>query len=172
MNNIILQPKASQLACKNFANTILDGVKKETAYNHIDAFDQKYIDSLNLGDILRIWGIKENNTSKFKKMGRGDLVLFTANNVVEACGKVAYSFNSPELARFLWGQDEGQTWDNIYIIENLHNTANLPVRTLNEALGYLPNNTIQGFTVVSDKNRIDGFWKHFDYTDGILTIKP
>lgn len=171
MNCIVLQPKASQLACDNFTKTIINGVKKETVYNNIDEHDRKYIESLNLGDKLRIWGVMEHNSSRFRKMGRGDLVLFTANNVIEAYGKIAYSFNCPRLARFLWGQDEYETWSNIYLIEDFHNAADLPVKALNKALGYQENNVVQRFTVIDDRSRVNAFLRDFDYTNGILTMQ-
>lgn len=170
MNCIVLQPKASELACINFDKTIINGIKKELLQKFVEDHDWEIIKSLGLGSKFRVWGVMDNNTSKFRKLGRGDLVLFTAKNVIEAYGKVAYSFYCPSLARFLWGQDEGETWNNIYIVEDFHYANDIPVKALNRALGYQENNVIQGFTVIDDKSRINGFYRDFDYSNGILTL--
>lgn len=159
------------MAHEHFVKTIVNGVKKEDVYSLIDDHNKKIIESLNLGDKLRVWGVTETNSSKIKKIGRGDLVLFTANNVVEAYGEVAHNFYHPGLAKFLWGQDKYETWGNIYIVENFHNTTNISVKALNKALGYDENKIVRGFTVIDDKNKINGFFGAFDYSNGILTTK-
>ena len=145
--------------------------KKESIYDFIDSHDRQNIESLKLPDRLCIWGVMNNNAAKFRKIEKDDLVLFTANNIVEAYGRVVYTLNNSRLARFLWGQDEFETWDNIYIIDDFHNAADFLVKELNKALGYQENNVVQGFTVIDDRSRLNGFFRKFNYTNGILTLE-
>lgn len=171
MNNLVLQPKASRLAQDHFTNTVINGIKKEDVYAVIDDRNISQIERLNLGDRFRIWGVMDNNTSKFEKLQKDDLVLFTANNLVEAYRKIAYTFSSLSLARYLWGQDKFETWSNIYLIKDFHLASNIPIKTVNKALGYQENNTIQGFTVIDNKTKINSFLRNFHYSNGTISIK-
>lgn len=171
--NIVLQPAANAAAQKNMEKTVFRSISINSASKHLSEHELDNVKSIFDHDEIKAWGVTSGgaNETKWKRLERGDLVLFCAGRKIIAYGEVAMTLHNPGLAAALWGADsKGQVWENIYLIHTIHE-SNISVIELNRALGYAANNNVQGFDVIRDQSKINSFFSSFEYSDGKLLLK-
>ncbi len=161
--NIILQPCASKEAMIHFKDTIDNGVL-------INKFKDReyYKDLLAIGGSkIKVWGVQGD--SEWKRMKRGDLVLFYKNRKFFYIAKVFLKVQSKELAEELWGVDEkGKAWEYLYFIdEGMEISAPYNPTILKRVDGnnYKENHIVQGIQLLKDDNA-EKMWKYIHEHEG------
>jgi hypothetical protein len=154
MTHVVLQPTASADGRAHYRQTIENLVPRSTWSKHVS---NEVAEALNLrfpdGNIP-FWGVtpgtKLANSKKWSSMDAGDIVLFAKNGSYFSRAVVAYTFQSAELARSLWGVDgKGKTWEFMYAVDEVIN-IDVPYKELNPVLGYKDDYVPQGFNVLGD----------------------
>jgi predicted restriction endonuclease len=112
-----------------------------------------------------MWGVTSGKTGgnqkKWEKVEIGATVLFSAERRIYGCGTVAAKFHNKTLAKTLWDVDpNGSTWEWMYALAEIR-TLNITYEQFNQAVGYKPNNVIQGFNVL-DEVKSEAFLSSFD----------
>ncbi|TDC27132.1 hypothetical protein E1265_02300 [Streptomyces sp. 8K308] len=102
----------------------------------------------------RFWGATESHDKKMADVARGDIVLFTGQNMVRAVGEVGAIFRNSAFADELWPPQPGETsWRTVYSLLDL-SPVEYPYDRLNATLGYRPAHNFPGQMVVrGDKAR-------------------
>lgn len=154
MTHVVLQPTANADGRAHYRQTIENPVSRSTWSQHVsqevkDALDLRFPD----GNIP-FWGVtpgtKLANSKKWSRMDAGDIVLFAKNGSYFSRAVVAYTFQSTELARSLWGVDaKGKTWEFMYAVDEVID-IDVPYKELNPVLGYKDDYVPQGFNVLGD----------------------
>lgn len=156
MSKLILQPSGNAGARKHYVDTIENPVEilKIRPYLTQETFNilsQIYPDGL-----CYVWGVTPggNNVTKWNRIERGDITLFSKNGGIFASGVTTFKIHNHQLASELWGfDDKGQTWEYIYFLAEIR-ALNIPYiefnRTVIKANGqpYADNFIIQGFSVL------------------------
>ncbi|MGN6201568.1 MAG: HNH endonuclease [Solirubrobacterales bacterium] len=148
MSQLFLVPAGESTARKNFERTIRRPVPDQ---------DLKGLDPALValaGKVrggVRVWGTKagrdDRHVGTWRRMERGDWVLFGFDGLFPVAARVLAKEHSPRVARRLWGEDEGETWEYMYLLDEVRQ-VDIPRLSLNERLGYEPGNYVQGFSRV------------------------
>lgn len=156
MNSVILQPSGNKDAREHFVDTIENEVSIQRIKSHISEKDFRELKSIYPNGSCRVWGVTPggSNITKWNRIEKGDVTLFSKSGVIYASGVTTYKLHSKSLASDLWNFNrKGQTWEYIYFLDEIKN-HNIPYREFNIVAGYAENNVIQGFNVLSqDKSR-------------------
>jgi hypothetical protein len=149
---IALQPSANKGSRKHYADTIKNLVPTKLIKSYAPTEVQGVIDDAFPEGEAAVWGVTPGkdggNFKKWSSLGTGDLVLFAKNKKLFAKGTVVAKFRNEELAEQLWGRDDqGMTWEYLYLLTDI-SEINIDQTEMNAALGYQPNNIVQGFTVL------------------------
>ena len=101
-----------------------------------------------------MWGVTPgatgSNQRKWESMELGATVLFAGDGRIFARGQVAARFRNRALVRLLWDIDpRGDTWEFMHALDQV-TPVDIPYSAFNSAVGYKPNNVIQGFTVMDE----------------------
>jgi len=153
MPSIITQPTGNKDAREHY----LDTIEKFVDLNSIDRFLSKS-DRITLEEIypdkrIKLWGVTSGgaNKSKWSKIRRGDITIFSRDGVIYSFAVATHKFSNKPLAEFLWGVNyKGEAWENIYTVSEV-NPLNIKYSEFNNAVGYKENFVIQGFNVLSDE---------------------
>jgi hypothetical protein len=155
MTKIVLQPAGGIVASKHFEKT----VRRPVALVDIKSFfDEQQWAELRDNvptDRMSVWGVTNGqrniNRNKWKRIEKGDVVLFSGNNIIYASAVIVYIFHNRELANHLWGTDaEGQTWENMYFLDEIE-WHTIPYAEFNRVAGYAPNYPIYNFNVLPEE---------------------
>jgi predicted HNH restriction endonuclease len=148
---VILQPSGSPSAQKHYLDTIQNPVDLDDhKISNLLGPTKNILSDIHQSPLLAFWGVVpgDSNNGKYKRMQRGDLVLFAMNKMIVASGKVAHKFENDSLARHLWGTDDkNRTWSLMYSLTDIQDQW-ISYIEFNRAVGYKENNIIQGFTVL------------------------
>jgi hypothetical protein len=83
-------------------------------------------------------GKRDVNVNKWARVSPGDTALFSREGFIFASATVAATLRSPLLAERLWHRnDDGETWECIYFLDELKRLA-IPYAAFNPAAGYRP----------------------------------
>lgn len=127
-----------------------------TAVNDI-GIDSKYTLSLahpKEGNSLKCWGITELSTTTFKKIEKGDFVLFYHNFRIVGIGKVDKTKVDKTLSKKLWGsyihKIQGELfWSNIIEFSEF-NSVSLPFEQIIELGNYSKKYSIRRIIALND----------------------
>ena len=155
MENVILQPASDKKAKKHFHDTVLNPVELDIMKEYIDDPLYERIKNLYPDGKVYVWGItngKQNaKKTEWKKIKPGDICVFTQDKKIFKSAVITLTFANKELAARLWGVDmNGETWENIYLVDELIN-LDISYETFNEIIGYKHNYIIQGFRYLNDE---------------------
>lgn len=134
---------------------------ERTVVNPVDLTESP-IEELQALDEARVWGTttSERKRTFFEAMRSGDAILFYHDGEFFAKGRTGVMFENPQAGRWLWNNVESRF---IYTVRD-YQTASIPVRRVNELLGYAPKNVPNGFVRVSDSaiNHLRGEYPSVD----------
>jgi len=149
MTNLFLVPTVNPRARENFERTIRQRVPLADLSGLTPA-------SLAAARSVRggvwAWGTKPGrndiNVRTWSAMARGDWVLFYFDGMFPFCGRVVVREHSPAVAKRLWGEDGGQTWEYLYLLDAVRQ-VDIPRQPLNERLDYELDSYPRGFARVN-----------------------
>ncbi|HEX6456698.1 MAG TPA: hypothetical protein VF009_09305, partial [Solirubrobacterales bacterium] len=88
---------------------------------------------------LAAWGTKagenDTNVGTWLAMRGGDWVLFYFDGLFPVCARVLFTEHSPAAAKRLWGEDGGETWEYMYLLDEVRQ-VDIPRLPANRKLGY------------------------------------
>ncbi|ONI92377.1 hypothetical protein ALI22I_04355 [Saccharothrix sp. ALI-22-I] len=100
--------------------------------------------ALHPSGVAHFWGATENHADMMAELKRGDVVLFTGDNKVKACGEVGYVFRNKDFADKLWWKEgDKESFVHAYSVVNVR-MVERPKRDLVTLCGYEPNYAIPG----------------------------
>lgn len=151
MTNLFLVPTTNPRARENFERT----VRRRVPLGDLDRLSPA---SLKAARAVRggvwAWGSKpgkeDSNVSTWSAMARGDWVLFYFDGRFPVCGRVVLRERSAAVAKRLWGEDGGQTWEYMYLLDEVRQ-VDVPRQPLNERLAYELDSYPRGFARVNRK---------------------
>jgi len=96
--NIVLAPCSNEVGKENLERTVLNPVQPDTY--------QKYTEQ-NFNGTLGVWGTGENKKSTWKKINKGDFLLFyTGDFCYRYAARIVGKEVNEELAVRLWSSDD------------------------------------------------------------------
>lgn len=151
---LILQPCGDADALEHYVGTIQNTVQISKILPHLPVSDREKVAGA-FPAAVAVWGVTPGkngtNTRKWTRMQIGDVALLYRQKQFFFKGVVAYKFNSPELARELWGEkQDGETWENIFLLTDLE-PISIDIAEFNKAAGYDPKFIVQGFNVMDEE---------------------
>lgn len=152
MNRVILQPVGLGVPWEHYKDTILNPVDLKVVAQYIPENQMNKLRNIYPQDKALIWGVvpgKNNiNVGKWDKIQAGDIALFSGQNRIFASAVVTSTLVNSELAANLWDyDDDGQTWEYIYFLDELLN-QDIPYKAINKAVGYEERYIIRGLNVL------------------------
>ncbi len=148
MSNLFLVPAGDPRARENFERT----VQRRIAVGDLErlgATTAKLARSARGG--VGAWGTKpgqdDRHVGTWSRMERGDWVLFYFDGLFPVSARILTRAHSPAVARRFWGEEEGETWEYLYLLDEVRR-VDVSRLGLNEALGYKPGSYPQGFARV------------------------
>lgn len=153
MSDLFLVPAGDRRARGNFAHT----VRQRIPLSSLAALRPS---ALELAGSARggvcAWGTKpgkgDRHVGTWSAMNRGDWALFYFDGLFPVAARVLVRERSRAAAKRLWGDDEGQTWEYMYLLDEVRQ-VDIPRLALNERLRYKPGSYPQSFARV--KREID-----------------
>lgn len=152
MVSVAIQPSGNADSRAHYRDTIESPVDL-TGKSQLLGSERATLNKLYPGRLAPLWGVTPGkngaNVSKYERLSRGDIVLFTRDNYVVSSGVIEMCFRNRRLARSLWGLDKsGQTWELMYALSNVQD-QNIPYSILRGAIGSEPGDNFQGFRVLN-----------------------
>ena len=148
MGDLFLVPAGDPPAKENFERT----VRRRVELSDLDRLSPgafKLASGARGG--VSAWGTKpgkdERHVGTWSAMDRGDRVLFYFDGLFPVSARVLAREHSPAVAKRLWGEDEGQTWEYMYLLDEVRQ-VDIPRLALNARLRYRPGAYPQGFARV------------------------
>jgi HNH endonuclease len=146
MSNLFLVPAVYPRARENFERTVRRQVP-------LADLDQLRPAALRLARARRrgvfAWGTKpgkdDRHVGTWSAMERGDWVLFYVDGLFPVAARVLTREHSPEVAKRLWGEEAGGTWEYMYLLDEVRQVG-IPRLALNARLHYKPGSHPQGFS--------------------------
>ncbi|PIF69453.1 HNH endonuclease [Flavobacterium sp. 2] len=156
MSKIILQPSSNKGARDNYVDTIKNSVSLEVVKPFVTEDEFKLLKEIYPNEECMIWGVTPggNNVTKWNRIAKGDITLFSKNKAIYASAVTTYKLQNSSLASRLWGYDnKKQTWEYIYFLDEIKN-HNIPYIDFNRAVGYDDKYVIQGFNVLTPEQSV------------------
>lgn len=153
MPSIITQPTGNKDAREHYLDTIEKSIELNAISKFIGESDKTALQEIYPDGEIKMWGVTSGgaNKSKWSKIKRGDITLFSRDGLIYSSAVTTYKFSNRPLAESLWGLNpKGETWENIYTVAEV-NPLNIKYPIFNRAVGYKENFVIQGFNVLSEK---------------------
>lgn len=148
MSNLFLVPTGDPRARENFERTIRQRVELGDLAG-LSAGSLKQAKAVRGG--VSAWGTKPGkearNVSRWNAMERGDWVLFYFDGLYPVAARVLVKEHSAPVARQLWGDDEGETWEFLYLLDEVRQ-VDIPRLSLNQRLNYELGSFPRGFARV------------------------
>lgn len=114
------------------------------------------------------WGTKrgkeDRNVGKWSAIKPRDWVLFYFDGLYPVAGRVLLREHSPAVAERLWGEDGGETWEYLYLLDAVKQ-VDIPRAGLNEEFVYEPDSFPRGFSRVN--RRIDNVEQVLERLSGV-----
>jgi hypothetical protein len=154
MTKVILQPCGGGLPAKHYADTVemvvpLARMERFLSRNEMAELRRKFP-----GGGVAAWGVTPGkqsvNEKKWLRVEPGDVALFAKEGRIESVGTIVMKTHNPRLARELWEEEDGATWEFMYFIQGIHR-VDIPYKAFNAAAGYKANYVIQGFSALADE---------------------
>lgn len=148
MSTLFLVPAVDARARENFEHT----VRQRVAPSDVDQLRSAAAKLASRRRGVSAWGTKsgkdEQHVGTWSAMKRGDRVLFYFDGLFPVSARVLTREHSPAVARRLWGEDEGQTWEYMYLLDEVRQ-VDIPRLALNLRLRYSPDFYTQRFSRVN-----------------------
>jgi 5-methylcytosine-specific restriction endonuclease McrA len=151
MTNLFLVPTVNRRARENFERT----VRRQVPLSALGGLSPaaRRLARATRGD-LAAWGSMagkgDTNVSTWAAMRPGDRVLFYFDGLFPVCARVVVSDHSPAVAKRLWGEEGGQTWEYMYLLDDVRQ-VDIPRLPAVRKLGYSPDYFPRRFSRVASK---------------------
>jgi len=148
MSNLFLVPAVDRRARENFERT----VRRPVRLRDLDPLGpgQRRLARAAHGGV-RAWGTKAGkkdiNVSTWSAMAHGDRALFYFDGLFPVSARVLARERSEEVAERLWGEEGGDTWEYMYLLDEVRQVE-IPRLALFACIGYKPTAYTRGFTRV------------------------
>ena len=147
---VAIQPCGDSTARQHYVDTIQNLITAERIRSFLSA-DQLSVFNACFDGPVAVWGVTNgkngSNRRKWEKLRAGDVALLYRDKRIFSYGRVAMTLCNAPLARNLWSaMPDGSTWENMYFFAELQEIE-IPIDRYNKALGYKPENIVQGFNV-------------------------
>ena len=153
MRIIVAPSYGNPKARRNFAKTLTRKVDFTLHRSLLTAEEQDQLDQLHPEGWANFWGATEAQDSKFPRMKKGDIVLFTGQKMVRGIGEVGATFQNSDFADQLRPRDPKLgSWHNVYSVQDFI-SVEIPYAPLHEALRAKPGDNFQGLRVVDDEEK-------------------
>jgi hypothetical protein len=123
MANLILLPAGAGKPREHFNKTVKQPIRFDDYSDVIPANLRDTLDKIYPSGFGRLWGAVPGSTNLklWERITPGDIGLFYAERNFYASVVVTYRPNAryPELAKRLWGMQDGATWECIYFLNDL-----------------------------------------------------
>lgn len=153
MPSIITQPTGNKDAREHYLDTIEGSVNLSDFEHLLEDTDRVALKEIYPDSKIKLWGVTSGgaNASKWVKIKKGDITIFSRNKLIYSSAITTYKFKNAALANYLWGENsDGETWENIYTVSEVK-PLRISYNEFNIAVGYKENFVIQGFNVLSDE---------------------
>lgn|GEM_PF-446750 len=166
---VVLQPAADKASARNWKLNMEERVPVSRAAKHLEPADVEVLKGLYPSGDLQLWGTRVGNRQatlpKWERLQLGDKVFFyggkRTGQTIFAGATIVHTVRSKSLAKDLWGSHaDGTFFELIYFVDEVKECG-IPLKEANMALGYAPNNVIQGFTILNAEVGA-AFLKRFD----------
>lgn len=149
MTNLFLVPAGNTRARENFERTVRRPVPA-AALDRLSSDARRLVRSRPEG--IWAWGTKAGkddvNVRTWVAMEPDDWVLFYLDGVFSVCARVVVREQSSVVADRLWGNEDGETWEYMYLLDAVRQ-VDIPRLVAWEKLGYEPGFHLRGFTRVN-----------------------
>jgi len=148
MTDLFLVPATDSRARGNFERT----VRQRVPLSDLDGLSPAALKvARSRRNDLAAWGTKPGkkdiNVSTWLAMDYGDWVLFYFDGLFPVCARVLVREHSPTVADRLWGEENGQTWEYMYLLDGVRQ-VDVPRLAALRKLGYRSGFYPRGFTRV------------------------
>jgi hypothetical protein len=153
MSRIILQPAGNPDGREHYNDTIENQVDLKYISKFLSPEEIEDLSNIYNNGKCSMWGVTSggNNFTKWKKIEKGDVTLFSRDGAIYSSAVTTYKLINKELAADLWDYNaKGLTWENIYFVDEVR-SHNIPYISFNKAAGYQENYVIQGFNVLDEE---------------------
>lgn len=150
--NAFIQPcgLSSGSVRRHYMDTVIQTVSLDRVAPHVSVVDLDALSSNLRGGELRLWGVMpgRQNDVRFSKLAVGDIGYFYGDKLLHGSFSVMHIFpgRQPALARELWGEVKGESWEHMYALGPVTPRA-VALRSVQKAFGHSSNWKPQGFTV-------------------------
>ena len=156
MSNIILQPSGNPNARQHYNDTIKNPVTVERIGKFVNSTHLNIIKNIYPKEVAYVWGVtpgkKLINYSKWERIQRGDICLFSRQGHIFNSATVTFKIHNKNLAFDLWGSDDQEnTWEYIFFLDEIFDHK-IPYKHFNKIVGYKSNFIIRGFNLL-DKEK-------------------
>lgn len=164
--NYFVAPRSGEKSYKNFQSTIKHGVPLDRISEYLE---QDELEVLSQEEIVYAWGNRKGTSGAWKKMQKGDQVIFYARKKLIMVGEVYFKKHSPEMALALWPPDEhGNPWEYVFFIRNIKYIS-VPISIFNAAVKFKPNYIVQGF-IHLNKERVNNIVQQYGSVEKMLGL--
>jgi hypothetical protein len=149
---VAIQPAGNTDSREHYSDTVEKPVNI-SEYEQILGLDLEQLLKVSKNGSTALWGVtpgKNNvNVSKYKKLSKGDVVIFTRDKTAYASAKITYLFRNKLMAEKLWGKDKNrQTWEYMYALDGIEK-INFTYTQLQKAIGSSSGDNFMGFRVLN-----------------------
>jgi len=130
-------------------------LEKGVLYNDIQKFltegEKKELCKMNLTKPLKCWGSLpgSSNWRNWNLLKEDDEILCYRSNKYVCLAIVGLKIHNKELAKYLWGERDGETWELMYFFKNII-FFDIPIEKINVHFGF-KSGPVMGFNIISRK---------------------
>jgi hypothetical protein len=141
---------AGQLASRHLQTSLRDGVPLSQFASLTVVYPQ--LERHAVEGRVYAWGARPGQAAekKWERLNAGDVCLVYADSGFALWARVYAKTRSTEVAREIWGEHDGETWDCMFFLYPVRDLGASRERVAT-ALGYAPNYVPQGFEIPSEK---------------------
>ena len=151
MTGVILQPASGKEAQRHYKNTIEAPVAFSRIQPHVSSSFLEALTLSGVSDGICVWEAIPGNESKWNRLRKGDVVLFSRDSRFFSKAEVIAKTDSFFLANELSESNaKGDMWEFVYFITS-PTPINISYKGMNANLGFDPDNNYQGMNVLYEK---------------------
>lgn len=130
-------------------------LEKGVLYNDVQKFltegEKKKLHKIDLEKPLKCWGSLPgySNLRNWNLLKEGDEILCYRSNKYVCLAIVGPKIRNKELAKYLWGERNGATWELMYFFQNII-FFDIPIEKINIHFGF-KSGPVMGFNIISRK---------------------
>lgn len=147
---------------EHYVDTIKNKRTVVEASRFLNPQDAKKLGEKVHGQPFAVWGAVpgDRNVPTWEGMNEGDYLLIYREGKIILASEVALKVRNPQLAKYYWKEDaSGKTWELMFFLYN-DNEVDVPMKALNQYLGYAENYHPQGFMAI-DQKKVDTLLSHY-----------